>query len=437
MRGCSRRPARERIGPGGLPFVVLLSVLAVTTPGVAQAPTETPTAWSHLVTAHAEPGVAGELATVAGVPVDEWRRLRHDLGLGERPIAESSLAPNALAAAIRVLLADGYLEAERALVTSGEAISTLELSRARRWNALLADAGDLDDADLRRRAAWTVFFDRGSAAAVLPAECFPGDREVVARLAELVDAETRLPEWRVASPRDAALSRTVDDELAPDMVGDAGPAFAASLAGAVATGVAPADIVTWGDLGPAADAACDPALARAVSSLPLLDRDAFRNATPGIRAVFATRTIPRALVRRAAVHRYLLTDAPSLRLLAEVAAETDSERALLLALEAGARGDSDAMTEALAAAGSGGPFADWVRAEAARQAGRLESAREGFDRVLAVDPFFAAALLGRASTFARANRADEALADLQHLRIIFPDDSVYAHWIDALDRRLR
>jgi len=218
------------------------------------------------------------------------------------------------------------------------------------------------------------------------------------------------------------------------------------------------DPLRVGDRGDGTD--CDPSWAAAMAVAGSVTPRMWRDLMPLLALVYATSPPPESWVVRTAIHRYLWTDSDALSHLlvweASVDRPDDLARVWLQLLELGARQEPglmedliDPWTQAsteLAATGSparhlralvGDAAFEWIHGEAQRLSGSYANGLSAYERALVADPIFPAALLGRASSLVHLGRADDALVDLEFLRLAYGDVAPYAHWIHALERRLR
>ena len=313
-----------------------------------------------------------------------------------------------------------------------------------------ADAQEPAEPSAEQEGVWQAVHAAGGSAAMLPAACMPSDGELLMALTEAEGVASR----RMASPMESASGMPGDADLLDALSAEGGAAIAASLSFLAAAYPA----LEAPSFSP--EPGCDPRIVAAAANWGTPPRADWPRVRDGIEAAFATGPIPNNIVRRASVHWYLDTRAAALELLAALAAEATppagpSELALLTALAAGARGDADAMIDALAGAPLPPPpdpalppdpdappvehdaYLFWVHAEAHRQAGSATTALRHVATALEADPFFAPAYFTRASALIASNRGDEALADLEFLRRTFGSGSVYGRWIEALASALR
>ncbi|MCB9532490.1 MAG: hypothetical protein H6700_12055 [Myxococcales bacterium] len=412
---------------GILAAMAILAPLAVN----ATAPPESPGV-ERLRTASAN---AGADRVPDDAAIDAWLQARDRLGLGDHSIAAAD--PRRLATALRSLAeTPDALDRERALLSAEVDIGELDAWTADRWRAVLdaartfeapnTAAGDEPSAaelpSVPQLVVWTALAVRGSAAALLPPACMPDDPGPALAVAEALEPTTyRAP---VATDGSAPPDRCSDPTA--DIAVQATCTFAA-VADHAATGRA------------YSAAPCDLALVDAAARWSAYDDPAA--VLDGLLALHETRFVPAGIARRAATRWYLQTDAAPLDALADAqerAGASPREVAMLRLLAAGAANAVATLDPSIRATELGGDaYSAWVDAERLRLTGDPTRAIARAEAALAVDPAFAAATLSHASSLIADGRADDAFADLEHLRRLDLRAPELAYWVLQLGERLR
>jgi tetratricopeptide (TPR) repeat protein len=371
--------------------------------------------WEALVVS-----TGGSLATNA----EAWTQRRAELGLGNTALPVMSMPPDARADAISRLHEAGLLGAERSLLASGRDAGLVSSYRAARWDAVLRDVESelLGGDELVRRVTAIDLAERGALASLLPEQCIAlggAEREA---LDAYVALDLRTPYWRLRSPMEVEASPTPwPSQFAPAL------RVAIELLEAVpvsSTFVASADV-------------CSGDVAALFASLAHVDAVQWEQLEPALLTVAAVTAVPDLAWVRPAISAYTRGDMRALQTLSELSVAGESGSYIAALVVAGQ--DNDGARElALAAL----PVATaawhlWVRGELARRSGRYDEALRELGAAVDGDPYFAPALISRASALAAAGRAHDALADLHHLRLTYAGATPYATLIDALDRRLR
>lgn len=358
------------------------------------------------------------------VNAEAWIQRRTELGLGNAALPLVSMQPTVRTDAILRMHEAGFLGAERTLLSAGRDASLISPQAAERWDAVLRDVESelLGGDELGRRVLAFDLAERGSLAALLPEHCLALEGSERDALDALVALDVRTPFWRLRSNMELeAASAPVAESFAP------------ALHAAIALlGASPASprYSSSSDV-------CGGDVAALFAALAHVDATSWQRLEAALRTIAAVTAIPDRAWVRPATSAYARADLNALNTIAELGAAGQSGP-WLVALVAAAGDDEDARDVARAALPDGAEaWQYWVRGELARRSGRHDDALPDLGAAVDADPYFALALLSRASALAAAGRAHDALADLHHLRLTYPGATPYAALIDALDRRLR